>query len=80
MEVKEEVEILSSVTKESLSEKVPLRKWARESCRFLQRDPPGRGGHRHAVQLVVQSPRQVWLFVTPWAAARQAPLSVGFSK
>ena len=44
MEVKEEVEILSSVTKESLSEKVPLRKWARESCRFLQRDPPGRGG------------------------------------
>ena len=23
---------------------------------------------------------RVWLFVTPWAGARQAPLSIGFSR
>ena len=30
--------------------------------------------------LVVQSFRRVRLFVTPWTVARQAPLSIGFSK
>ena len=28
----------------------------------------------------VKSPSHVWLFVTPWTAAYQAPLSMGFSR
>ena len=28
----------------------------------------------------VQSPSRVWLFVTPWTVALQAPLSMGFSR
>ena len=34
--------------------------------------------HIHVV--VVQSPSQVWLFVTPWTAAHQAPLSLTISR
>ena len=32
------------------------------------------------VVVVDQSLSDVWLFVTPWTAAHQAPLSIGFSR
>ena len=32
------------------------------------------------IAICVQSLSRVWLFATPWAVARQAPLSVGFSR
>ena len=36
--------------------------------------------HRKKVKVKVKSLSRVWLFVTPWTVARQAPLSMGFSR
>jgi len=38
------------------------------------------GTHAYFFAVVVQSVSHVWLFVTPWIVARQAPLSIGFSR
>ena len=34
----------------------------------------------HSSESEVKSPGRVWLFATPWTVARQAPLSMGFSR
>jgi len=36
-------------------------------------------GHREPFQAIVCVPSGVQLFATPWAVARQAPLSIAFS-
>ena len=51
-------------------------KWAREG-----RDALGDGdAHRCAADVCLRDFSRVRLFATPWTVARQAPLSMGFSR
>ena len=50
-------------------------------CLPLWKDSRGKNIHMHRhTRCCAQSLSHVWLFATPWTVARQAPLSMGFSR
>ena len=54
---------------------VPFFRWRNWDWEFQNLSWGGMGSSVHAKSLL-----RVWLYATPWSAARQAPLSMGFSR